>query len=746
MSRIEKALLIQPPFTQLNAPYPAVWYLDAWLRERGIDSTVADHSIATMRAMLCERGVRRAFELAKARIAERGMPAREVDAAEVARYLSDEERWIHSVPAYARALSSGDPELLSLIATSRPFAYGRRAQAVADSRDARSFASRALADWADFLGFAVDGEFSISRYAESIASSVREFDPVLRALDGSVVLPEWYGPMLSEWLDRFAPAGRFLLCASVPFPGTLVGALYACREAKRRFGDRAVVALGGGYVSTELRGLSDPRLFDFCDYLCFDAGFGALASIVDIEEGANGVPYRAMRRSADGSGIEACSLARLPTDAPDDGRVARLDAPDAARYAAEDARALREVHPDYRGLDAKAYLPVAESGNAMHDLWSSATWIKQRLAYGCYWRKCSFCDTELDYVKGYRKVNVARAFEATSRARAETGLSGVHFTDEAMPAAALAEFARLARREGRPLPFWGNVRYDRSWTQDLCAFLADSGLIAVSGGLESPTERGLALAGKGSTLEDMIGALVAFKSAGVMTHGYLMYGLPGQDDRDIADSAEVARQLFACGLLDSAFWHRFVLTRHSAMNRERLEGLRPGLRAIDGPFAFASNDLRVEGDSRYDEWDGILDALLAEWSRGDGLDAPIRVSIRGKQIAARTPPDLVESRCEKALSLPPSASGRAYWLGGAIMTGDGRLSWAHGAELAVAEGEFPSDEAAEKIARLIDPTPPRRRDEWVASTDLEAAAERIVPGIVASDAWRCLRERGLCYV
>ena len=34
-------------------------------------------------------------------------------------------------------------------------------------------------------------------------------------------------------------------------------------------------------MSTELRALRDPRIFEYADYLCYDAGYGALTAILE---------------------------------------------------------------------------------------------------------------------------------------------------------------------------------------------------------------------------------------------------------------------------------------------------------------------------------------------------------------------------------------------------------------------------------------------------------------------------------
>ncbi len=304
----------------------------------------------------------------------------------------------------------------------------------------------------------------------------------------------------------------------------------------------------------------------------------------------------------------------------------------------------------------------------MHRIWSDAPWLKYQLAYGCYWHRCSFCDTRLDYVRHYLPSDAGALFAAAREARDRTGLSGIHFTDEALPLPGLLEFSRLNRGAGTPFSFWGNVRFDRVWTTDRCALLAASGLAAVSGGIEIATDRGLAMTDKGFTFPELVRALAAFKRAGVLVHGYLIYGFPAQTPGDLVDSAEAVRQLFAAGLLDSAFWHRFVLTRHSEMYARWLEGREPGLEPVDRGGAFASNDLEFRGSERWSPYDGPLDALLADWMAGRGLDRPVGPLVPGCP-GPTLAPDRVEGLARAAAEQPYAgeilpARPRVHWLAG----------------------------------------------------------------------------------
>lgn len=609
-----RALCIQPPLVQLNAPYPAVWYIDAWLRSRGLDSRAADHSIELVRRIFCRDGLETLFAAARSALKGRKHPDK-ATARRVSAYFDDEARYLSMIDPLVDFLSGGDPAFAYRIAVGAGFPAGMRAEAVFGEGigpdDARSWATATLNDLVDFIAYALDPDFGAVRYAEHLAGSATAFEPIRKAARGGWVMREFYRPLAREAMGRFRQSfsddnEKALVLVSVPFPGCLAGAIVVAEEARAAFGGRATIVAGGGYISTELRFLDNPAMFDLFDYLAYDAGFGALASIIDVLEGAppSGLFHVRYRGR---SGIVA----------------AGFEAAEPGPYAELERAAIAGTHPDYKGLDFSRYLRVVDSPNPMHRLWNDTPWLKYRLAYGCYWSRCAFCDTQLDYIKRFLPSDLDALFNAAGTAAAETGLRGIHFVDEAMPVNAVRAFSARNATLRRPFTFWGNVRFDKAWTEEVCAFAAERGLVAVSGGIEIATTRGLEIVDKGFSLPDLVRTLAAFKRSGVLVHAYLIYGFPGQSDQDIADSAEMARVLLAEGLVDSAFWHRFVLTRHSAMYAAWERGERPGLEPLVPETSFALNDLRFAGEARSERWTGPLDASLAAWADDGDTDRPL---------------------------------------------------------------------------------------------------------------------------
>jgi hypothetical protein len=660
-----RALCIQPPFVQLNAPYPAVWYLDAWFRNRDMASRAEDHSIELTRALFSRDGLARVFAAARKALKGRKHPDAETGR-RIQAYLDQEALYLSLADGVLGYLSGQDPAFAYRLAVGAGLPMGMRVEAVLGDdggiapTDAPALATAIINDLSDFISYTLDPGFGVVRYAERLVSGARDFSLILQAAQSSWVLDQFYRPILKASFARFALElkrsgdDKAVLCITVPFPGCLAAAVMAAGEARAALGDKVHILLGGGYVSTELRFLEAPEVFDHFDWLCYDGGYASLSSILSfLDKGDEADLYRVRWRNRDGRVIasgfprdEACctdsraavaghtvsgnaasgnaaSGSAASGSAASGVSVAPGETAPAADPAAAEARDIALVHPDYAGADFSGYLRIVDSPNPMHRLWNDTPWLKYRLAYGCYWKRCAFCDTELDYIKRYISSDIDALLAAADTASARTGLYGIHFTDEAMPVKLVRAFAQKNKARSRPFTFWGNARFDKTWTEEACATAAAGGLVAVSGGIEIATGAGLEIVDKGFTLTDLIRSLLAFKRSGILVHAYLIYGFPGQSDQEIADSAEMVRALLAEGLVDSAFWHKFVLTRHSRLYARWEAGEVPALEPKVPPSRFAVNDLRFDGEDLYDKWTVPLDSALAAWADRGESDASL---------------------------------------------------------------------------------------------------------------------------
>lgn len=709
-----KCAIVQPPFVQLNTAYPAAWYLESRLATLGHEAAAHDHSIETFRSIFSRTGLIRVFRDAAIAWKDKSAKADSATRSQVERYFSSRQLYIDWIDDIMAFLSGSDPGFAHRLTTAAERPVGFRTETWLESvagrpapDEAPILATRILEDIADFISFTLDPDFGTVRYADRLASGIADFGALEKRLESSYIMEEFYRPLVRTFLDSRTDTDIFLV--TIPFPGCLAGALTLAREIRNSHSAipglaSAPILFGGGYVSTELRNLADPRIFDYCDYLCFDSGYEALSSILARHEANLQAPpqtgirtsprttppvddqtaFRQLMYRDDSGSIVRCHI--------DDAACAKTACGDSARivHTANLASAIAGTFPDYSRLDFSRYLRIVDSANPMHRLWSDTPWLKFHLAHGCYWHRCSFCDTTLDYVANYVPSDVDALVAACAASAEATGLYGIHFVDEALPVGRLLAFAEANRKRRidgkRPFHFWGNVRFDASWTAERCELLAASGLVAVSGGIEIASESGLAMTDKGFDLAGLVQCLLGMKSSGLLVHAYLIYGFPAQTGFQIVESAETVRQLFASGLVDSAFWHRFVLTRHSRMYADWKSGQIPPRKGAcegmpdrsfvpeDAPRPFADNDLSFAGSARFDSYDSPVATSLAAWMEGESLVRPVWEWFPDfpKKDRNRLPrPDLIESLIEKAqsnlestLSAAPSPATRAFWTAG----------------------------------------------------------------------------------
>jgi radical SAM superfamily enzyme YgiQ (UPF0313 family) len=433
-----------------------------------------------------------------------------------------------------------------------------------------------------------------------------------------------------------------LVGLTVPFPGTLYGALRIARRV-RQVSPRTRIALGGGYVNTELRELADPALFDYVDFVCLDAGEEPLARIAErvcLNQSAPLVrTFTRERLKAEGRRLKAengvvyhagCPALHPPVrDVVPRGTLSRPNGTHVPSQRDSRPPSTRTPStcppPDYSDLPLDRYIALVEMPNPMHRLWSDGCWLKLPLAQGCYWHKCRFCDTSLDYIGHYTPPRAEAVVDTLVALRRQTGRSGFHFTDEALAPALLRQVSEGLLARGETVTWWGNIRFESAFTPALAQLMAQSGCVAVTGGLECAHDRLLTLMQKGITLRSAARACQALARAGILVHAYLIHGFPTQTAQETVDALEYVRQLFVAGVIQSAHWHRFALTCHSPMAADPAAfGIRLLPEGRRGPV-FARNEIPYEepGAADHDRLGIGLRRAVYNYMLGVGLDAPV---------------------------------------------------------------------------------------------------------------------------
>ena len=567
----QKVLLITPPFTQLNTPYPATAYLKGFLNTKNISVRQADLGIEVILALFSHNGLIRLFES----IQQCAGDFKENSE----RIIHLRDQYINSIEPVISFLQGTNPDLSYTISQGNYLPEASRFSQLDDLEwafgsigihdKARHLATLYLEDISDLIVDTIDPHFGFSRYAERLARSASSFDELHQSLSGP---NSFVDNILIDCLEKkILDDQPTLVAISVPFPGNLYGALKCGQWLKVNY-PKVKIVLGGGYPNTELRSLKETRVFAYTDFITLDDGEAPLYNLIEYLDGNRAV-----------SDLKRTFLLENNEVVYRNGS----GQPDFPQHLIGT--------PDYADLALKKYLSVIEITNPMHRLWSDGRWNKLTLAHGCYWGKCTFCDISLDYIQRYEPIAASLICDRVEEIIAQTGQNGFHFVDEAAPPALLKAFALEILKRQLTVVWWTNIRFEKSFTPDLCKLLAAAGCIAISGGLEVASDRLLKLINKGVTVEQVTKVTDSFTQAGIMVHAYLMYGFPTQSDQETADSLEIVRQLFMHNVVQSGFWHLFAMTAHSPV------GLNPQnfkvdiVSDTDNPFA--NNDL-VHSDSQ----------------------------------------------------------------------------------------------------------------------------------------------------
>ncbi|RSK51511.1 radical SAM protein [Hymenobacter rigui] len=664
MSAQPRILLITPPLTQLNTPYPATAYLKGFLGGRGYQVTQADLGLELVLKLFSKEGLTRVFAEIEAGHFELSDNAR--------RMLRLKNSYLSTIEPVIRFLQNKDNTLAPRICHSRFLPEASRFDNVADletafgtmglTDQARHLATLYLEDLGDLIKETVGPQFGFSRYAEKLAMSATSFDALHEALQAAPnLLDRMLLELLDELLERAQPD---IVGFTVPFPGNLYGALRLAQRVKQ-LRPATYTSMGGGYPNTELRTIQEPRFFDYIDFLTLDDGEGPWLRLLEY--------------------VSSCSLLVSGSDgiAPEEQQlVTRNPKPETyplqrtfLRNAAgeveyrNDATTADIPHPevgtpDYSDLPLTEYLSVIEVLNPMHRLWSDGRWNKLTIAHGCYWKRCSFCDVTLDYISRYETAPATLLVDRIERIIAQTGQTGFHFVDEAAPPLALRDLAVELLKRRVSITWWGNIRFEKTFTPDLCRLLAASGCIAVSGGLEVASDRLLALMEKGVTIAQVARVTDGFTQAGIMVHAYLMYGFPTQTAQETVDSLEVVRQLFQAGIVQSGYWHRFSMTAHSPVGKNPAKYKVAAVGPEPGPFAW--NDLWHDDPTGTDheQFGPGLAKALYNYLHGVALQEPLSFWFDFRTPKTTVPRHLISQAVQEPGK--PDATrlnNRLFWLG-----------------------------------------------------------------------------------
>lgn len=651
---LKDLLLVTPPFTQLNTPYPATAYLKGFLNRKAISSFQMDLGIEVILELFSKKGLEELFafavlhsECAQSAPFDTLCTQGVLDTGcslNAQRIFALREDYMNTIDAVILFLQGKNPSLARQICSFNFLPQASRLSAATDLEwafgnmglqdQAKHLATLYLEDLSDFMVECVDPNFGFSRYAERLGRSAHSFDELAEALQSDLSYIDVITlRILEQSLQAVQPK---LLCFSVPFPGNLYSS-FRCAQWVKKHHPEIKTAMGGGFPNTELRSISDLRVFEYFDFITLDDG--ELPIELLVRQVLQGTPE-----------LKRTFLVK-------DGRVFyQNDSP------LPDYKQAEVGTPDYSDLLLDRYISVIELANPMHSLWSDGRWNKLTMAHGCYWAKCSFCDVSLDYIKLYEPVTAKLLVDRMEELMAQTGENGFHFVDEAAPPALMRALALEILKRKLIVSWWTNIRFEKSFSHDLCVLLKASGCIAVSGGLEVASDRLLQLIDKGTTVEQVAKVTRNLTEAGILVHAYLMYAYPTQTVQETIDSLEMVRQLFELGVLQSGFWHQFALTAHSPI------GLNPekyGITPVLPEISFANNDLDFTDATgiQHEQFSEGLKKSLYNFMHDIGFDLDLQEWFDFPIPKTQVAPNFIAHCLEEENQFQLKANAKVLWLG-----------------------------------------------------------------------------------
>ncbi|MES2574691.1 MAG: B12-binding domain-containing radical SAM protein [Bacteroidota bacterium] len=633
-----QVFLITPPFTQLNTPYPATAYIKGFLNTKNVSATQADLGIEVILKLFSKEGLIDLFQ------SNNPQPITD----NCKRILALQEEYIKTIDSVIAFLQGKNPTLALQICQEDYLPEASRfaqleeldwAFGTMGTQDkAKHLATLYLEDISDFIVECVDANFGFSRYAERLGRSANSFDELYSALkEEPTYIDQVLFSLLKERIETIQPE-MFLI--SVPFPGNLYSAFRSAQWVRKHY-PNIKISMGGGFPNTELRSLSDARVFEFFDYITLDDGELPVELLVEAVCKPESFERQFKR-----------------TFLLENGKVVYKN--DSTR---SDYKQSQVGTPDYSDLFLDKYISVIEIVNPMHRMWSDGRWNKLTMAHGCYWGKCTFCDISLDYIKVYEPIAANLLCDRMEQMIAQTGQNGFHYVDEAAPPALMRALALEIIRRKLSVTWWTNIRFEKSFTADLCLLLKASGCIAVSGGLEVASDRLLKLIDKGVTVEQVAKVTRNFTEAGIMVHAYLMYGYPTQTIQETIDSLEMVRQLFEAGVLQSGFWHQFAMTAHSPV------GMYPEkfgvVKETEVIGTFANNDINYVDNTGidHDKFSFGLKKSLFNFMHGICLDYELQDWFEFKIPKTKIHPDFIANALDEAEDFNIKPTAKIVWLG-----------------------------------------------------------------------------------
>jgi len=186
---------------------------------------------------------------------------------------------------------------------------------------------------------------------------------------------------------------------------------------------------------------------------------------------------------------------------------------------------------------------------------------------GCYWGKCEFCHHGMIYGEKYASAEVENVLRDVTALSLRHSTRAFAFNDEAIP-------PKIFRGIGSSFPqfsesgwrFTGLLKFERYYQDADFKAAFNVGFRTLYVGLESASEKVLALMKKNCSRSTMLDNLRSAAKAGIWMHCFLFFGFPGETEVDAQETFDFILANLAvipshgCGVF--SFEHGAPISRH----------------------------------------------------------------------------------------------------------------------------------------------------------------------------------------
>ena len=181
-------LLITPPFTQLNTPYPATAYIKGFLNTKDVSAFQMDLGIEVILALFSKDGMELMFEKA--------FDNHSITSQNSQRIYALQDQYLQVLEPVISFLQGKNETLARQICSHNYLPRASRFEQLDDMEwafgnmgiqdKAKHLATLYLEDLSDFIKECVDENFGFSRYAERLGMSANNFDEIYEHLESDL--------------------------------------------------------------------------------------------------------------------------------------------------------------------------------------------------------------------------------------------------------------------------------------------------------------------------------------------------------------------------------------------------------------------------------------------------------------------------------------------------------------------------------------------------------------------------------